>query len=157
MAHQYTTMVLGWINVVNNVQPYGVQPTIYNIGPSLLCYLGPDKLNIRHLKYICPLGLAFLASMFNTAFNNNRIPHTWKLAIIVPITKPNKDTDNDTSYTPISLLSVSAKTLEKSIFPYITANSPMYCGYKTQHSTVFFFHVIKPHYSICLHIFWHFR
>ena len=30
---------------------------------------GPDKLNIRHLKHIGPLGLAFLTSMFKTALN----------------------------------------------------------------------------------------
>ena len=37
---------------------------------------GPDKLNIIHLKHIGPLGLAFLTSMFKTALNKNRIPHT---------------------------------------------------------------------------------
>ena len=83
---------------------------------------GPDKLNIRHLKHIGPLGLAFLTSMFKTALNKNIIPHTWKLANIVPTPKPNKDTDKGTSYRPISLLSVIAKTLEKSLLPYITAN-----------------------------------
>ena len=51
---------------------------------------GPDKLNIRHLKHIGPLGLAFLMSMFNTALNKNILPHTWKLANIVPVTKPNR-------------------------------------------------------------------
>ena len=61
---------------------------------------GPDKLNIRHLKHIGPLGLAFLTSMFKTAVNKNIIPHTWKLANIVPISKPNKDTDKGTSYSP---------------------------------------------------------
>ena len=85
---------------------------------------GPDKLNIRHLKHIGPLGLAFLTSMFKTALNKNIIPHTWKLANIVPVPKPNKDTDKGTSYRPISLLSVIAKTLEKSLLPYITANIP---------------------------------
>ena len=80
---------------------------------------GPDKLNIRHLKHICP--------------------HTWMLANIVPIPKPNKDTNKGTSYRPISLLSVIAKTLGKSILPYITAtfpNTPMQHRYKTKHSTV---------------------
>ena len=52
-----------------------------------------------------PSRIAFLTSMFKTALNKNIIPHTWKLANIVPIPKPNKDTDN-TSYRPISLLSV---------------------------------------------------
>ena len=100
---------------------------------------GPDKLNIRHLKHIGTLGLAFLTSMFKTALNKNTIPHTWKLANIVPIPKPNKDTDKGTSYRPISFLSVIAKTLEKSLLPYITANipnTPMQHEYKTQHSTV---------------------
>ena len=108
---------------------------------------GPDKLNIRHLKHIGPLGLAFLTSMFKTALNKNIIPHTWKLANIVPIPKPNKDTDKGTSYRPISLLSVIAKTLEKSLLPYITANipnTPMQHGYKTQHSTVTALHTMVP-------------
>ena len=38
---------------------------------------GPDKLNVRHLKHIGPLGLAFLTSMFKTVLNKNIIPHTW--------------------------------------------------------------------------------
>ena len=107
---------------------------------------GPDKLNIRHLKHIGPLGLAFLTSMFKTALNINIIPHTWKLANIVPIPKPNKDTDKGTSYRPISLLSVIAKTLEKRLLPYITANitnTPIRHGYKTQHSTVTALHTLN--------------
>ena len=51
---------------------------------------GPDKLNIRHLKHISPLGLAFLTSMLKTALNTNIMPHIWKLANIVPIPKPTK-------------------------------------------------------------------
>ena len=74
---------------------------------------GPDKLNIRHLKHISPLGLAFLTSMLKTAINTNIIPYISKLANIVPIPKPKKDIDKGTSYRPISLLSVIAKTLEK--------------------------------------------
>ena len=80
---------------------------------------GSDKLNIRHLKYIVPIGLAFLTSMFKTAHNRNR-----KLANIIPIPNPNKDADKGTSYRPMSFLSVIAKTLEKSLLPYITANIP---------------------------------
>ena len=72
---------------------------------------GPDKLNIRHLKHIGPLGLALLTSMLKTALDTNIIPHKWKLPNIVPISKPNKDIDKGTSYMPISLLSVIAKIL----------------------------------------------
>ena len=44
--------------------------------------------------------------------------------------------DKGASYRPISLLSVIAKTYEKSLLPYITENTPMQHGYRTHHSTV---------------------
>ena len=84
--------------------------------------------------------------MFKTALNKNLIPHTWKLSNIVPIPKPNQDTDKGTSYRPISLLSVIAKTLEKSLLPYITANiqnTLMQHEYKTQHFTVTALHTLN--------------
>ena len=84
--------------------------------------------------------------MFKTARNKNIIPHTWKLANIVPIPKPQKDIDKETSYRPISLLSVIAKTLEKNLLPYITANvpnTPTLHGYKTQHYTVTALHTVN--------------
>ena len=84
--------------------------------------------------------------MFKTALNKNIILHTWKLANIVPIPKHNKDTDKGTSYRPISLLTVIAKTLEKSLLSYITANipnTPMQHGYKAQHSTVTPLHTLN--------------
>ena len=88
--------------------------------------------------------------MFKTALNKNIIPHTWKLANIIHIPNPNKDTDKGTSYMPISLLSVIGKTLEKSILPYITENilnTPMQHGYKTQHSTVTALHTLNDNRS----------
>ena len=84
--------------------------------------------------------------MFKTALNKNIIPHTWKLANIVPIPKSNRETGKGTSYRPISLFSVIAKTLEKSLLPYITANipnTPMQHRYKTQHSTVTALHTLN--------------
>ena len=70
----------------------------------------------------------------------------WKLANIIPIPKPNKVTNMGTSYRPISLLSVVAKTLEKCLLPYITANitqTPTQHGYKAQHSTVTALHTLN--------------
>ena len=71
---------------------------------------GPDKLNIRHLTH-----RPYWTRMLKAALNTNIIPHIWKLANIVLIPRPNKDIDKGTSYRPISLLSVIAKTL-KSLF-----------------------------------------
>ena len=91
----------------------------------------------QYLKYLklCmehQMTLAFLMSMLKTVLNTNIIP--------------NKDIDKDTSYRPISLLSVIAKTLEKSLLPYITANipnTPTQHGYKTQHYTVTALHTFN--------------
>ena len=94
-------------------------------------------------KHIGPLGLAFLTSILKNALNTNIIPHIWKLANIVLIPKPNKDIDKGTSYMPISLLSAIAKTPEKSLLPYITANTPTQHGYKTQHTTVTVLHTLN--------------
>ena len=47
---------------------------------------------------------------------------------------------------PISLLSVIAKILEKSLLPYITVNipnTPMQHGYKIQHSSVTTLHILN--------------
>ena len=60
--------------------------------------------------------------------------------------RSNKDIDKGNSYRPISLRSVIAKTLEKSLLPYITANIPNTStqhGYKTQHSTVPALHTVN--------------
>ena len=70
----------------------------------------------------------------------------WKLANIIPIPKPNKDTNMSTSYRPISPLSVVATTLEKCLLRYVTANitqTPTQHGYKAQHSTVTGLHTLN--------------
>ena len=98
-----------------------------------------DKLNIRHLKHKCHLGLALVTGMFKTALNNNIIPHTWKLANIVPIPTPIK-TLTWAPHTCQYLLPLTAKTLEKSLLPCITANIP---NTLTQHFTVTALHTLN--------------
>ena len=106
---------------------------------------GHDKLNIRNLKHIGPLGLAFLTSMYKTAFNNNIIQQIKKLDNIVPIPKPNKYIDKGNSYRAISLLSVIAKTLEKNLLPYLTANIPLQQTYT--HTCAIYIHLLSQAYS----------
>ena len=99
---------------------------------------GPDGINIKHLRSIGGNGLQYLAGIYNSAINDNRIPHVWELANIMPIPKPYKDINIGTSCRPISLLSVIAEALERVILPYITQNMPnipAQHGFKAKHST----------------------
>ena len=107
---------------------------------------GPDGISIRHLKHIGPLGLTYLTNTFNLALNTNTIAHMWKLANIILILKPDKDHNTDTSFRPISLLSVISKTLEKALLPHITNNIPQHHtqhGFKAKHSTTTALHNIS--------------
>ena len=84
--------------------------------------------------------------MLKTALNTNMgLLHICRLANIIPIPKPYTDIDKGASYMPISILAVIAKTktLEKSLLPYITANTPTQPEYKTQHSTVTSLHTLN--------------
>ena len=82
--------------------------------------------------------------MLNTSLNTNIIPHTWKLTSIVPIPNSHENIDKRTSYRPICLHSVIAKTLETSCIPYITYQAhPTQHRYKIQHYTVTALHTLK--------------
>ena len=59
--------------------------------------VGPDNLNIRHLKHLGPTAIQYLTDILNLALNTNTIPQIWKLAKIIPIPKPNKDPNLGTS------------------------------------------------------------
>ena len=93
------------VRATHNIQGYNITLTTSHVQEAIKQSTnnnsqGPDKLNIRHLKHIGPLGLAFLTSMFKATLNKNIIPHTWKLANIVPIPKPNTDRDKGISNKP---------------------------------------------------------
>ncbi|MGK2940486.1 MAG: reverse transcriptase domain-containing protein [Immundisolibacter sp.] len=107
---------------------------------------GPDNINIKHLKHLGPVAIAYLTELYNISLNTNNIPQIWKLAKIVPILKPQKDAGTGTSFRPISLLSPISKTLEKVILPHITQNIPNQehqHGFKQKHSTTTALHNIN--------------
>lgn len=53
--------------------------------------------------------------LFNRIYSENVFPTDWKLAIIIPIPKPNKDHSIPLNYRPISLTSCLCKLLEKMV------------------------------------------
>jgi hypothetical protein len=100
--------------------------------------LGPDGLMLLHLKFLEPLGLAFLTKLFNLSLARADIPVIWKRENIIPIPKPGKPAGSSTSVRPISLLSLCMKILERLLVSYITealSSALSQHGYRQMHST----------------------
>ena len=55
-----------------------------------------------------------ITSMYNKCLKTGSFPANWKIAKVIPITKPGKEGGGDPSmYRPISLLNTEGKILEK--------------------------------------------
>ena len=98
----------------------------------------PDHLNILHLKHLGPKGISYLCSLFNLSLASADIPSIWKQAIIIALLKSGKPASLDTSYRPISLLSPTAKVLERLLLPILNEHFhtvPTQHGFRPQWST----------------------
>ena len=100
--------------------PHLVSHAIRNSGSSTA--LGPDQLNIHHLRHLGPLAIQYLTSIFNLSIAHANIPAIWRQAIIISIPKPGKPPSQGSSYRPISLLSPAAKVLERLLLPFLRAD-----------------------------------
>ena len=99
---------------------------------------GPDHLNILHLKHLGPTGISYLCSLFNMSLASADIPSIWKQAIIIVLLKAGKPASLGTSYSPISLLSPTAKVLERLLLPILNEQlhtMPTQHGFRPQRST----------------------
>jgi len=74
---------------------------------------GPDDIHSTMLKNLHPNSLTYLLSLFNSILHQGTYPLYWKLAIILPILKPDKDPSLPSSYRPIALTSILGKLLQK--------------------------------------------
>ena len=104
---------------------------------------GPDKIHASMLKNPHPNSLSYLLSLFNTILIQNTYPLPWKLAIILPILKPQKDPSLPDSYRPIALTSVLGKLfqkiLNKRLIWYLEHNniiSPFQYGFRKGRNTL---------------------
>ena len=84
--------------------------------------IGPDHLNILHLRNLGPAGISFLCTLFNLSVSHSNIPSIWKTAIIIPLLKPGKPASDGSSYRPISLLCPAAKVLERLLLPTLNSH-----------------------------------
>lgn len=76
---------------------------------------GPDGIS-NHILKLCAIEIApFLVAIFNKSLDYKKLPNDWKLANVTPIHKDG-DRANICNYRPVSLTSVSCKTLEHIIY-----------------------------------------
>jgi hypothetical protein len=92
---------------------------------------GPDGLASLHLKHLGPAAISYLTDLFNLSVRDVLVPAIWKSALVLPISKPGKSTDQGFLYRPISLLSPPIKFLERLLIPSVT--SPLQ-AVPTQHA-----------------------
>ncbi len=104
---------------------------------------GPDNVSNRCLKNLPKLVIVFLSRVFNSCFEQSYFPIAWKLAKVIPILKPGKDSSDPTSYRPISLLSCLGKVLEKLLLDRLIEVEevnkviiPQQFGFRSQRGTV---------------------
>lgn len=76
---------------------------------------GEDKISNFVIKKLSPKFRIYLATLFNQAYNIGYFPSAWKRAIIIPILKGAKPTNEPSSYRPISLLPCLGKIFEHCI------------------------------------------
>ena len=98
----------------------------------------PDSLSIIPLKNLAPLATERIISLYNDSLKYFRLPSIWKTSLVIPISKPGKDSPQGTSYRPISLLCPAAKVLEALILPafneFLSPAEDQH-GFRPRHST----------------------
>jgi ribonuclease HI len=77
----------------------------------------PGKDDIPYSYYIhSPITIKnCILDMINKSWENNDIPDSWKMAVVKPILKANKDKNDIASYRPISLTNTISKIMEKMV------------------------------------------
>lgn len=104
---------------------------------------GYDLITGKILKELPDKALRLLTIIYNAILRLNYYPTQWKVAQIILLPKPGKNTEEVTSYRPISLLPVLSKVFEKllvkRIKPELEKNKIVpdhQFGFREQHSTI---------------------
>ena len=80
--------------------------------------VGPDEIHDEFLRQLSPKSLEYLLTALNI-LKNSKLPESWKLATIIPISKPGKNNLYAANYRPISLRNCPCKTMERMVYKRI--------------------------------------
>ena len=76
---------------------------------------GPDSIVNEMLQNLDTYGKKCLLLLINLSWKQQKVPHAWKRATIIPIPKSGKDLSKCDGYRPISLTQTTAKLLERMV------------------------------------------
>ena len=103
----------------DNSQPYNVKFTLRELSDALSSTKtsapGEDNILYEMLKHLPDDAKNFLLKIINKIWETGILPKSWKIAIVIPVKKPNKDPFQATSYRPIALTSCVCKLMEKMV------------------------------------------
>ena len=103
----------------NNNEQYKKDFTIKELKKALKkCHdtaVGCDDIHYQFLKHLPFRSLDSLLRIFNKVWHTDIIPDSWKEAVVVPISKPGKDSTNPANYRPIALINCICKTIEQMV------------------------------------------
>ena len=103
----------------NDDQPYNMNFTLKELEHALSTTEstspGEDNILYEMIKHLPEHAKTFLLRILNKIWNASIFPADWKISLIIPAKKPNKDPNEATSYRPIALTSNICKLMEKMI------------------------------------------
>ena len=103
----------------DNSEPYNRKFTLKELTVALssteASAPGEDNILNEMLKHLPEEAKKFFLKIINKIWETGVLPKTWKVSIIIPAKKPNKDAHQATSYRPIALTSCVCKLMEKMI------------------------------------------
>ncbi|GFV23876.1 probable RNA-directed DNA polymerase from transposon BS [Trichonephila clavipes] len=126
---------------LEKTSPSEIQGFVKNLRPNKSP--GINLITNRILKNLPTKFIIFIALLFNILFENCYFPKSWRMALVIPILKPNSDESNAQNYRPISLLSSLSKAYEFMIVNRLNQHClarniiiPEQHGFVTKRSTV---------------------
>ena len=96
-------------------QPFSMDELRTALGKAHDTAPGPDQIHYQILKHLPGASLQCLLKVFNNIWETGEFPPSWREAIIIPIAKPGKDSNDPNNYRPIALTSCVCKTMERMI------------------------------------------
>ena len=76
---------------------------------------GEDSIRYEMLRFLPEKTQQFLLHTYNKIWETGQLPTSWNSSVIIPILKPNKNSEQPTSYRPIALTSTTCKLFEKMV------------------------------------------